>query len=53
MTCEPVKFTFRRGSNTSLGIKTKNSRNDLHELEIRLHPEDRERVTQSLRTYLA
>jgi PAS domain S-box-containing protein len=36
-----------------LGYQEEEFANDLHELEIRLHPEDRERVKQSLHAYLA
>jgi PAS domain S-box-containing protein len=36
-----------------LGYKEEEFADDLRELEIRLHPEDRERVTQSLHAYLA
>jgi PAS domain S-box-containing protein len=35
-----------------LGYQEEEFRNDLHEWEIRLHPEDQERVTKSLRAYL-
>ncbi len=36
-----------------LGYQEEELPNDLHELEIRLHPEDRERVKQCLGAYLA
>jgi PAS domain S-box-containing protein len=36
-----------------IGYEEDESANDLHGLEIRLHPEDRERVIQSLHAYLA
>jgi PAS domain S-box-containing protein len=36
-----------------LGYREEEIGNDFHELEIRLHPEDRERVRQSLQAYLA
>jgi PAS domain S-box-containing protein len=36
-----------------LGYREEEFGNDFHELEIRLHPEDHERVRQSLQAYLA
>ncbi len=43
---------FSAGYKRQLGYEDEEFANDLRELEIRLHPEDRERVTQSLHTYL-
>jgi PAS domain S-box-containing protein len=43
---------FSPGYKRQLGYEDEEFANDLRELEIRLHPEDRERVTQSLHTYL-
>jgi PAS domain S-box-containing protein len=44
---------FSPGYKRQLGYQDEELADDLGELEIRLHPEDRERVTQSLHTYLA
>jgi PAS domain S-box-containing protein len=44
---------FSRGYKRQLGYQEEEFADDLRELEIRLHPEDRERVTQSLHMYLA
>ena len=45
--------SFSPGYKRQLGYQDEEFADDLRELEIRLHPEDRERVTQSLHTYLA
>jgi PAS domain S-box-containing protein len=42
---------FSPGFKRQLGYEDEEFANDLRELEIRFHPEDRERVTQSLHTY--
>jgi PAS domain S-box-containing protein len=44
---------FSPGYKHQLGYQDEEFADDLHELEIRLHPEDRQRVTQSFHTYLA
>lgn len=44
---------FSPGYKRQLGYENEEFANDLRELERRLHPEDRQRVTQSLHTYLA
>jgi PAS domain S-box-containing protein len=44
---------FSPGYKRQLGYQGEEFADDLRELEIRLHPEDRERVTESLLTYLA
>jgi PAS domain S-box-containing protein len=45
--------SFSLGYKRQLGYQDEEFANDLRELEIRLHPEDRERVMQNLHTYLA
>jgi PAS domain S-box-containing protein len=44
---------FSPGYKRQLGYQDEEFANDLRELEIRLHPEDHERATQSFHTYLA
>jgi PAS domain S-box-containing protein len=44
---------FSPGYKRQLGHQDEEFADDLRELEIRLHPEDHERATQSLSTYLA
>jgi PAS domain S-box-containing protein len=44
---------FSPGYKRQLGYEDEEFANDLREMEIRLHPEDHERVTQGLHAYLA
>ena len=47
------EVNFSPGYKRQLGYQDEEFANNLREMDIRLHPEDRERVTQSLHTYLA
>jgi PAS domain S-box-containing protein len=49
MTSEVI---FSPGYKRQLGYQDEEFANNVREMDIRLHPEDRERVTQSLHTYL-
>src|ERR1700759_1367784 len=53
--CDLITGTvhFSPGYKRQLGYEEEAFANELRELDVRLPPEDRERVTQSLHTYLA
>jgi PAS domain S-box-containing protein len=47
------EVNFSPGYKRQLGYQNEEFADNLREMDIRLHPEDRERVTQTLHTYLA